>query len=501
MLPKAFINILKNILLLVAITSLTKTALAEPSQCENLFVKTQHHLSEINNNSSKTANKKQSLNPTNYSASQSISEVKKNISLGLKIYTKDINPSKNPNGFAQIGYESEYLFEESALILKDYAPDNKVFSTKKWDSLSDQERIQWIKNNFQNKPEFATKSGLKKRIKNDFMPDELIVDSTGNIEIVLPPFDTYKQWENAVDFIVARYGVGSQQAMVSKDRASAYGAKPTIAEHLGWFVYSNLKDMFIKLKSGYERYKKDNTKLTALSFDHPFLGPMNKIKRDVFEHYLAENAFFRKYDEDSKAFVRKNDASFKYTGGPSYRPDVAGPNRYAWEIRNAHKDVDDLKNKVKRDLVAHAIGLEPYIEFSKVPAFDNEKTFDNLPATVQTELKKLFPSKADPRFEYTANEHRVLEMYRNFALPFSNYKPLAQALGSSPLQVKNLNRKISEAQKLYLSRLVKICEQASLGQISSKDAKAQIMGALGEFADTSGIAIAFEQKAKSIGHE
>ncbi len=423
------------------------------------------------------------------------------------IYSKGVDRTKSPDELMQIGYESEYLFHESAAILRDYLPDAKVMRKEHWLGLSDQQRIDWLKGQFTDRPEFAVDAGLHKNVDLDFMPQELIIDSTGNVEIVLAPFDSYAAWEKAVDTIVERYGVGSQQAMISKPRVSAFSPKnpkqqeQMTKEHLGWINFSQLKDMYLKLESGYERFQKDPTKLTALTFDHPFLGPMNKIKRDVLESYLKANAEGKKYDDDAKRFVRKSDASFKYTGGPSYRPDVAGPGRFSWELRNSHKDVADLKMKVKRDFVAHAEGLEKYSKFADVPAFDSIVVFDALPQLVRETLMALFPTKADPRFQYSKEEKLVLQMYRNFALPLMDMASLAKTLQESPIRQELFKAQIKIAQMNYSAGLKSISEQFVTKKIDAATAKAQIMGLLGQFTHNSGLAKAFEAQAKVIGHE
>lgn len=421
-----------------------------------------------------------------------------------KIFAKGID-SRTKNGHFQISYEAEYLFSESAHLLRDYAPPESVMKLKDWNALSDAEHIKWIKSKFSDKPEFATQSGLRRVVDVDFLPEELIVDSTGNLEIVInPPLDTYKEWETVVDYITHKYGAGSQQAMVSKPREAGFAngkeSKNRVEQHLGWLNYTNLYDMFEKLNQGYTRFQKDPSKLTALSFDHPFVGPMNKIKRDVLENYLDANSRLEKYDDDAKLFVRKNDASFKYTSGPSYRPDVAGPYRWSWEIRNAHKDVQGLKAKVLRDIEAHTDGLENYQPFAKVLAFDSISEFNKLPEHVQTALPILFPSKAEPNFQYTAEEKIVLETYRNFAMPLMDMKVLIKSLSTTNNESLNL-RKYNLARLKYTDGISQVVQEFQKHKISSEMAKAQIMGLIGKWSYESGIFELFLEKAKELNHD
>lgn len=421
------------------------------------------------------------------------------------VQAPDLVRNLPPNRF-QYSYESEFTFDEAGALLRDYAPLPSVIPRATWHAMSDSEKISWLKRTFSNRPEYATDAGLYLEHHVDGMPSQLIVDSTGNLEIVVdPPQATYFEWEKIVETVVSRYGVGSQQAMVSKARSEGFSISKSVAqsvrENLGWLVYTNLFDTITKLESGAERFKKDQTKLVAQSFDHPFLGPMTKIKRDSLEGYLKANARLENYDEDSKHFVRKSDASFKYTGGPSYRPDIAGPNRWSWEIRNAHRDLDDLKHKVLRDVVAHASGLAPYVAFADVPAFDSVETFERLPAELQTTLKRLFPTKADPRFSYNEKERTALETFRNFSLPYADFQILVKVLASNATDANSLILKTRRARLNYGRALATISSKLKAGTLTDQQARAQVMGHLAVWSVSSGLASAFEVKARDLKHD
>lgn len=424
-----------------------------------------------------------------------------------RIYPKGVTRSVDKH--FQFSYESEYLFSESAPLLRDYAPAQDVMPREAWLALSDADRIGWLKQRFQNRPEFATASGLRRIVDISYLPDELVVDSTGNVEIILnPPLNTLAEWRGIVRSIVARYGPGSQQAMISKPRESAFpnrgrqvGSAAETKQHLGWLVYTQLFDTFQKLESGAERFKKDPSKLTLASFDHPFLGPMTRMKRSFMERYLQANESLQLYDEDSKQFVRKSDASFKYTGGPSYRPDIAGPVRWSWEIRNAHKDMDDLIGKVERDVVAHVRGLEPYEPFANVAAFDSVADFNKLPLGAQDLLKQLFPSKADPRFEYSNDERLALETFRNFAYPMMQTEGLVLGLARTPEEHTRLRTSIEAARAEFVNALTALTERVNDKSTTEAEAKAKVMGLVGTWAVRSGLVNAFEEKARLLADD
>jgi hypothetical protein len=424
-----------------------------------------------------------------------------------KIYPLGVDASTMPGGFMQMGYESEYLFSESAAILRDYAPSPTVMSNQAWMAMTGAQHIAWLKERFQDKPAHALGSGLYKIVDTPYMPKELLIDATGNVEIVLAPIDTYGEWAQSVDEIVARYGVGSQQAMISKPREAAFSPREgtdvtkLVQQSMGWLVFTNLRDMFAKLQSGAARYQNDPSKLSAQFLDHPFLGPMTKLKRDVMEKYMNANVTGGMYDPESVNYVRKRDASFKYTGGPSYRPDVASPTRFAWEIRNAHKDVADLKMKVRRDLLAHERGLKSYQVFAGVPAFDTIELFQRFSPESQAVLIDLFPSKADRRFQYPDVDIRALESYRNFALPLQDFSVLSKALLGNSAGQRFMEKKIAASRLAYINGVHQVAVHLRAGSITRDQAKAEIMGLVCKWSVESGLTDAFDVRASIIGHE
>ena len=430
----------------------------------------------------------------------------KDTSKKIFLYPKGVNPATNPEGYMMIGYESEYGFKEAAKLLLDYAPETSVMSNEQWLAKSDRQRIDWIQSRFSESPEQATDAGLIKIVDIDVLPPKLIVDGTGNLEIVMDPKQTLAEWEHAVDLIVGRYGPGSQQAMISKPREAAFGAKAVTAkqqkalvdQHFGWLIYTNLADTFHRMQGGFERYQEDSSKLVLQPFNHPFLGPMTKARRDMMEDYLRQNATGGRYTDQDMFMVTKRDRSFKYSGGPAYRPDIAKFVRWSWETRNAHKDVADLKRKVKRDLNAHASGLEAYESFAKLPAFDSVAEFGRLPSNVQRMLERLFPSKADPRWPYAPEDRVALEVYRNFSYPAQDFAPLLKELALTAKDKTKLTRSVADARTRYLTLLTDLGKDPN---INGSHAQANVQGALARFAVDSGLATAFERFAEKLGHE
>jgi hypothetical protein len=150
---------------------------------------------------------------------------------------------------------------------------------------------------------------------------------------------------------------------------------------------------------------------------------------------------------------------------------------------------------------AHAKGLEPFEVFADVPAFDSIATFARLPVRIQTMLSTLFPSKADPRFEYAVEDLRALETFRNFALPLQDFSRLADALGADVGDRTSLSIRIRTAQVSYAKGLDEAERAVTGGTLTAELARARVMGLIGEFAVASGIQNAFDRKAAVLGHE
>lgn len=394
----------------------------------------------------------------------------------------------------QIGYESEYLFDESGPILSDYKPTS--ISEKKWlMEMTMQDRINFIKNLFQETPEYAQETDLTLIRRSDtpsFMPDKLVLDATGNLELILMPINSQKEWAEAVRYIVSRYQAGSQQAMISVPREEFFKGPDSHEANLGWLNFQNEYDTLSKLAKAYEKYQKNPTFMVARSFAHPFLGPMTLAKQNHLTRYLKENAKGNLYDPESKRFM-KTDASFKYIGGIAYRPDIASPERAAFEIRHAHKDFETLRAYVERDLLSLHSNRTPYRGFSKARAFNSRNAFRSLPLDVQKMLKELFPSKVNNRFTYSQEEILANEVYRNFSYPLRLWGPFTKALNRP-----DLNPTISAAKESYRKALKDIARKFHTKKITKEQAQIEVQGALAQFADSCKLVPALEEFKKNL---
>lgn len=383
----------------------------------------------------------------------------------------------------QIGFESEYVFSEASQLLKWYYP--KSMGLVQWQSLSEEDQIAYLKSTFTTKPEYAIDSNfvlVNEQSSPKYLPKELILDSTGNLEIVLPPFNNQVEWESAVDEIAQLFGVGSQQAMVSIPREYFFSEPGAINSQLGFLNLIIETDTLSKLAKGYEEFVINPNTLIAKSFNHPFLGPITLAKQETMKNYLYENSFGRFYDDSHKRWVKKMDASFKFIGGVAYRPDIGAPDKVSFEIRHAHKSVNKLKNMVQRQIHLLTLDLTQFSPYAQLKAFDSRQAFDSLSDKIKTLLIQLFPSQEDPRFSYFQESRLALQVYRNFAYPCRDWSPIIEIS-----QVKGLQIRVLTAKEEYLLELNQIADQLSTGQITQNQAQILVQGALGKFAKTSGL--------------
>lgn len=421
---------------------------------------------------------------------------------------KELKPTKRyPKGFRktgnnhlQYGFESEYTLDQLSGILKVYAPDRSLISKSAWDRLSEAKKVQWVKDNIKELfPDNRTDGGLVKVNTSkqfDFLPKRLIRDETGNIEIVLPPYNTLEEWYQSVSIINKNFGEGSMQATISVPRKAFFleeaEASETFNRNLGFLSFYSDYDAIEKLTLGHERWLESQEKRVARSFEHPFLGPMNKQKYSKLKQYLRANADGELYDESAQEFVSGSDASFKYFGGTAYRPDIAAPERVVVEVRDAHNKFNLLFNKVLRNTHHMMNDRSEFAAFARLKPFDADQSFETLPKYVQNSLKQIFPNKAKPGIDYTKDEIASLEVAKNFSWPMRDWSAHLRLLSN-----KELDQTVRDAQARYLERLKQITR--GMNSDSDKDkAAVEIQGALVTFIEESGLRNAFLEVEERI---
>lgn len=392
----------------------------------------------------------------------------------------------------QFGFESEYTRDELEHIVTYYRA--KSVSAKNWLLMNADQRVAYVQERIMRVVAYAEPSGLI-RISSvpgpDFLPSELVIDSTGNIEFVLPPIDTYAEYRRRMSYINRTFGVGSMQSTVSTPMGAFFDyASP--ADLIGFLKFYSDFDTIEKLVKGSARFKAKPNADTVRSFQHPFLGPMTKMKMDRLVEYVNGNVEGRLLDRESLQFIKAMDSSFKYFGGTAYRPDLAAPARIVLEVRDAHKDEAMLVSRVQRiSQFFEEVRLD-YSRYAQLQPFDSQADFAKLPKHLQDMLQELFPSRVYTGVEYTDEELIANQVGRNFAWPLRNWS------GHTVLGPEFQLRHVILAQGNYVKTLQEIYVALGEKRIDSATAKFQVQGALGQFVDEIRIFEVFQNIDRAI---
>lgn len=427
---------------------------------------------------------------------------------GIAAQVKNADSFLYPNGMSaanagshlKFSFESEYLIAESAGILRHYAPHPSLgISKSAWRNMTDEQRISWMTQNLRRVfPEYRSTQTSKLELMdgqpNSFLPPKLILDDTGNIEIVLSPLDTFEQWSRTVSYIFSELGAGSMQGTIGIAKESFLGLSPqmnkavTQANNIGYLRFVNEFDTFEKLTSGYKRYLADPNKPVAQSFQHAFLGPMTLAKQQNLNTMLDDIANTQKLKFDEiKMAVSENEASFKYFGGTAVRPDL-DPKSIVLEVRDCHKNIMCLFERMVRSTNYILKQSSQFSSFSKVDAFDAVESFGKLDSSVQNMLTKIFPIRTKAGVTYTPAETEALKVYRNFAWPLRDFSPLLNGLKRN-----DLSGKVLSAQNTYKSRLSLVLEKFQKNPTQIPQRSNEVQGALVEFAENSQIFSAMKE--------
>ncbi|MEN9724083.1 MAG: hypothetical protein RJB38_2069 [Pseudomonadota bacterium] len=405
-----------------------------------------------------------------------------------------------PKKHLQFGFESEYTTDQLHGFVMHYAPDAELgISLTDWKALSIDERVRWFQSNLSRVfPENRRPGKLSlfdRPSDGGFLPERLIRDSTGNIEIIVGPFDTLEQWYAAGSVINRLFGAGSMQAMLSVPREAFFrdSSVRNVHEIDGFFAFFSDYDALEKLSQGYTRFRASPNRRTARSFEHPFLGPMTKQKRELMASHLSFHSRGEGYDAQALAKVSTSDDSYKYVGTSAYRPDVVGASRPAIEVRDAHNNFELLFEKVARNTFYLENGWNAFLGASELRSFDPSQAFLRLDPSAQAMLSTVFPNRAKAGEQYTESELAALDVFKNFAWPLRDWEG-----HFSFYRDPDLKKRVLAAQSAYAARLKEIGKQFLAGSLSQEDAAVQVQGALVTFAHESSLRKIFQEKEKTL---
>ncbi|MCB0393914.1 MAG: hypothetical protein KDD25_05115 [Bdellovibrionales bacterium] len=405
------------------------------------------------------------------------------------------SPNSDSSDTIQFGFESEYTTNNwSANLLDHYVPDSSlVHDLNEWDEyksktfLNEDIRMMWVRANLRRLfQKYKKKGKLVLRADSDltFLPASLILDETGNLEIVGEPVDTLERFEAEMKEINEIIGAGSMQGSVSVSYEALKKEGPKLVERLlGYFQFFSDFDLLHKLVVGASRYVENPEKEVAKTFQHKFLGPMTRKKREDLHRVLSqtlENGDFNDSEMDS---ISASDKSFKYLGTTVYRPDVVRGRRALFEVRDAHSSGDILMDRVLRMTYYLKVGFSDFEGLSKLPVFDSKSDFDKFSEETRESLQRIFPVQLTEGMDYDSEELFAIEVFRNFAFPMRDWEGVLDLLGAT----KNERKSLIDAQSEYKRTITFLADQFHQGEMSSKEASVAIQGALANFSVRSGI--------------
>ena len=405
---------------------------------------------------------------------------------------------KEPGMHIQYGFESEYLHEEAEVLLKSYMPDTAVFphiTKEKWLKLSHEERDQFLQNNEKAIFPYREKARLINIIDDpemkDVMPESFVYDA-GHYEVVLPPVDSAEELVYRIQKINNFLGTGSMQVMISnpynKNGLSELANRAAFKDQtLGHYNFVNDLDTLSKLDQGYRRYLTDPNVQAAQSFNHPWLGPMTKLKHDQLKRIIDEMSLQKKYDDEELKKMSYIISSHKFIGGLAFRPDVAyKKTRLASEVRDCHRNLKCIEDRIKRETSILIQGKESFAAFKNLKAFDSENDFMKLDSTARSTLREIFP-------KYGSYNAVVTERFRNFAYPLRDWSEHAK-LSNDP----NFLQKIKSVQDEYVAFLNQQVARYNKREITKEEAQKLIMGELSAFPEKSGLMQLMKEKYQEL---
>lgn len=405
---------------------------------------------------------------------------------------------KEPGMHIQYGFESEYLHEEAEVLLKSYMPDPKVFpqmTKDKWLALSHEERDRFLQSNEKAIFPYREKARLINIIDDpemkDVMPESFIYDA-GHYEVVLPPVDSAEELVYRIQKINNFLGTGSMQVMISnpynKNGLSDLVNRTQFKDQtLGHYNFVNDLDTLSKLDQGYRRYLTDPNIQAAQSFNHPWLGPMTKVKHDLLKKILDDMSLQKNYDDEELKKMSYIISSHKFIGGLAFRPDVAyKKTRLASEVRDCHRNLKCIEDRIKRETTILMQGKETFAAFKNLKAFDSENDFMKLDSTARAGLREIFP-------KYGSYNAIVTERFRNFAYPLRDWSEHAK-LSNDP----NFLQKIKAVQEDYVNFVNQQIARYNKREISKEEAQKLIMGELSAFPEKSGLMQLMKEKYQEL---
>lgn len=270
----------------------------------------------------------------------------------------------NPISFS---YEIEFALEETPNIVNYFKV--RGYSDNAWCQLSKQQKL-----------EIAIETQRKTSIKNavimeklndapDFLASTLIWESSVNLEMINGhiSIDLSKIHED-LDWIWENIGAGSVQAH------AAFNKNDIKLENIENLVKTEYDvSQASALVKGYESFIK-NGNIPGNNLSHYALGPVDDITLKKLRKDIGS--------PDKLKSKRNFSHETKYVYGIVYRPDLYGKSKVGFEIRNCHKRLNCIKEKMHFLATDLEMGLRSYKNLSSSPTISSS-LLDNLPKKVR----------------------------------------------------------------------------------------------------------------------
>lgn len=381
-------------------------------------------------------------------------------------------------GRMSFGYEAEYEIPRADPLLRLYDPEPEAgVSVEQWHRWSTQERTDWVFSRFPQPHSEEFDLPLTRNARHpelDFLPPGLFVDSDGNIEVVSAPTEDLALLWDQLERLEKVCGPPLLQVTVSVPLSAVPGGVKALD---GYLSFHHLLDILERLHVGHKLYQENPEREVLLPFLHPWLGPMTADKHRFMRQYLEANANGERLDEKWVRLVDRAFSSFKYITGTAYRPALAGPDRVALEIRDAHRNKALLAQRVVRTATALLGELHAYEPFSQTLAFEPESDYARFQNEVREMLEEVISTRVRPEIDhmYSDYDRVALQVYRNFAFPLKDYADVGRALGEEV--------DTGAARRAYLDKL----EELARANKEKAVTRREVQGALAAFAHESGL--------------
>ena len=371
----------------------------------------------------------------------------------------------------QFGFEVEYLPSKVAHWDIPLLWTSGFSHLEAWRDLSSAQRLTFLEETYHAR-EYGENTEIFSSHNIEALTENVFFDDNGNIEIKSGPFESFNEMKSQLEKCLETFGKGSLQGTVSLPRSVFFEGQHSVQENLGLLIYFAEKDILERIREGFKFYKEGKTNLPINTFIHPHLGPLNHRRHAWLKEYIESNANGKRLRDKDLLRVGKREQSFKYIGATTYRPDIGGKDRLAFEVRDAHVNFVKLIGKMQRLIKYLQEPKGKFIKYSCVKPFDSEKCWDQLPSNLSEQLKSLFPNLAPTHIQSFSEPLYMYDVFRNFTYPLRDWNEDFKGIdiGVESSQVKS-------AQKKYLAKIKTTVES----EVGVEDQKKQIQISLCEF--------------------